>query len=92
MKNLAEVKFNVTISRKQKEFFKYAAALGGYKTLDEFIIHAAQLEAERVVKKHHTIIASEKDGEVFFNALNNPPEPSERLKEAAKWYKDIRNI
>lgn len=89
MKETAVARFDARISDKQKKFFEYAAALGGYKTLAAFIFHAAEVEAEKIVEKHNAIIASEKDREIFFNALMNPPKPSEKLKKGAQWYKDM---
>jgi hypothetical protein len=38
------------------------------------------------------ILASEKDTEVFFNEIENPSEPNQKLKDAAKRYSDeVRN-
>jgi uncharacterized protein (DUF1778 family) len=34
------------------------------------------------------IIASERDAEIFFNALLNPSEPNDALKKAAEDYKN----
>ena len=89
MKEAAVARFDARISEKQKKFFEYAAALGGYKTLAAFIFHAAEVEAEKIVEKHNVIIASEKDRELFFDALLNPPKSNEKLKKAAQWYKKV---
>jgi uncharacterized protein (DUF1778 family) len=89
MKEGATARFDARISEKQKEYFEYAAALGGYKTLAAFIFHAAELEAGKIVEQHNVIIASEKDRELFFDAMMNPPKPNERLKKAAQWYKGM---
>lgn len=35
------------------------------------------------------IIKSEEDSRIFFDALTNPPVPSEKLKDAAKTYKEV---
>jgi len=89
MKTAAVARFDARISDKQKKFFEYAANLGGYKTLAAFIFHAAEVEAEKIVEKHNSFIASERDREIFFDTLMNPPEPSERLKKGAQWYKEM---
>jgi hypothetical protein len=41
--------------------------------------------------KEEPILASEKDAEVFFEAMNNPPTPNEELKEAADEYATLTN-
>lgn len=41
--------------------------------------------------KEEPILASEKDAEIFVEALENPPSPNEELKEAAEEYKELVN-
>jgi uncharacterized protein (DUF1778 family) len=89
MKEAAVARFDARISVKQKKFFEYAAALGGYKTLAAFIFQAAEAEAQRIVEKHNVIIASEEDRKLFFDALVTPPKPNEKLRKAAQWYKKM---
>ncbi len=89
MKEAAVARFDTRMPKKEKEFFEYAANLGGYKTLAAFFMHAARVEAERIVEKHNVILASERDAKIFFDALMNPPEPNEALKKAAKRYKRL---
>lgn len=83
----AKARFDAKLSKEQKEFFEYAASLGGFRTLTEFVIHALKEKADKIIKDHNTILASEKDREIFFEALTNPPEPNNKLKEAAAKYK-----
>jgi hypothetical protein len=42
-----------------------------------------------LIKKEETpILSSEKDAEIFFNEIENPSEPNEKLKEAASQYNE----
>jgi uncharacterized protein (DUF1778 family) len=84
-------RFDAKIPKVQKEFFEYAASLGGFRTLTEFIINAVQEKASTIVEAHNTILASEKDREIFFNALINPPGPNDKLRAAAEQYKKFIN-
>jgi len=86
MKEPAVARFDARMPEKQKKFFEYAAALGGYKTLAAFLFHSAEIEAEKIVEKHNAILSSEKDREVFFDVIMNPPEPNNSLKNAARRY------
>jgi uncharacterized protein (DUF1778 family) len=79
-------RFDTRLPKAQKEFFEYAANLGGYRTLTEFIIVSAQSKAEEIVEKHRSIVASKRDREIFFDAIMNSPEPGKKLKEAVKRY------
>ena len=83
----AKARFDVKIPKTQKEFFEYAANLGGFRTLTDFIIKAVQEKASAIVEEHDSVIASEKDKQIFFDALMNPPGPNQKLREAAERYK-----
>ena len=65
------------LAKKQKEYFEYAANLGGFKTLTDFVIFSGEQQANQIVEKHNTILASKRDQEVFFDALMNPPPANE---------------
>lgn len=85
MKNVMS-RFDTRLPETQKEFFEYAANLGGYRTLTEFVIFSVQTKADEIVEKHRTILASQKDQAIFFDAIMNPPAPSKKLRAAMKKY------
>jgi uncharacterized protein (DUF1778 family) len=91
MKTLKKTRFDVRLPKEQKEYFEYAASLGGFRTLTEFVIYSGNQQASQIVEKHNSILASKKDQEIFFKALLNPQPPSARLKQAANRYKKAVN-
>ena len=88
MKEIAMARFDTRMPLEQKEFFEYAASLGGFRTLTEFVMYSIKLEADKIVEKHNSILASRKDQEIFFNAIINPQQPNSKLKKAAKRYNE----
>ena len=44
--------------------------------------------AERVIDSHEKITLQTKDWDAFYDALINPPEPNEKLKNAARRYRE----
>ncbi|MBD1431970.1 DUF1778 domain-containing protein [Sphingobacterium sp. DN00404] len=82
-----KARFDAKIPKVQKELFEHAASLGGFRTLTDFVINAVQEKATAIIQEHNTILASEKDREIFFNALTNPVGPNKRLQDAAEQYK-----
>jgi uncharacterized protein (DUF1778 family) len=86
MKTTSKARFDTRLRQEQKEFFEYAARLGGFRTLTEFVVFSAQKRAEEIVEEHNKILASKRDREIFFNALTNPPHPNKYLKKAASRY------
>jgi uncharacterized protein (DUF1778 family) len=79
-------RFDTRLSKEQKDLFEYAANLGGYRTLTEFVVLAAQQKADEIIEKHRSIIASKRDQKIFFDAIMNPPSPNKNLTAAVKRY------
>jgi uncharacterized protein (DUF1778 family) len=81
-----KTRFDTRIPKDQKDLFQQAAELGGFKTLSEFIIYSAKVQAEIIVKKHESILTSNKDAKIFFDAIIKPPTANSELKKAAFSY------
>ncbi len=79
-------RFDTRLSVEQKEFFERAATLGGYRNLTDFVIKTIQEKADKIIDDQSKLIASQKDREIFFDTLLNPPEPNEELLKAADVY------
>lgn len=79
-------RFDTRLPKEQKQFFERAAYLGGYRNLTDFIVRTVQEKASEIIEEKEKVIASEKDAQIFFDALLNPKEPSETLKKAVDDY------
>ncbi len=55
----------------------------------KFIRQSIQEKAKAVIAEHETTRFNAADWEMFFDMLDNPPEPTERMKKAAQLYKKI---
>ena len=66
--------------------------LGGYRSLSDFVLRSAMEKAKIIVEERKTLLASKKDREIFFNALLNPPKPTDKLKAAARRYKQSLKV
>ena len=84
----SSARFDARLTSEQKQLFKQAAELMGYKSLSEFVVQTTQTVALQIVEKHQQILASEKDKSIFFDALVNPPKPNKLLKSGLKRYQD----
>lgn len=73
------------INLQVKETLMTAAQLTG-ATLNQFVVHAALEKAQQLIEKDKMIKLSKSDAEVFFEALENPPQTNEKLKQAIKHY------
>lgn len=86
MQTQKTARFDTRITPDQKKLFKYASELAGYASMSEFVVTSVQMRANAIVDQHNKIITSQKDRELFFNALINPPRPNTALRKAAKKY------
>lgn len=82
METIVNDRIDVRISKEHKELIKYASELYGFKSLSEFIVYSVSAEARKIISENNTILKTIEDKRVFFNAIVNPPEPNEKLKNA----------
>lgn len=68
-----------------KRAIQTAAALSGVDD-SVFTMSAAYEAALETIARHQRTLLQPEDYEVFFNALDNPPEPTEALREAFAEY------
>lgn len=74
------------ISAEQKAVLQQAATLSG-RTLSEFVVASAQEAAAKVIQEHEAIRLSRAEQIAFVTALLEPPEPGDRLRQAAATYR-----
>jgi uncharacterized protein (DUF1778 family) len=78
---------HLRLGAKAKRTLERAAAYEETSVTD-FVLANAMVAAERVIDSHEKTILSARDWAVFYDALVNPPEPNERLREAARRYRE----
>ena len=79
-------RIEIRVSSNEKRIFKKAQKLSGDKSFSSFIVRILKEQAEEIVAKKDRIIASERDRELFFDAIFQDSQPNTVLKEAAEKY------
>ncbi len=87
--DIEKARFDSRLPKEQKKFFERAATLGGYRNLTDFILMAAQNKAQEIISQKERVLASQRDSEIFFDAITNPIQPNENLTEAANEFKAL---
>jgi len=80
-------RFEARLTQDEKSFFERAAAIGGYRSLTDFVIRSAVKQAEEIIQAQESILSSKRDAELFFDTVFNAPAPNEKLKAAAQSFK-----
>ncbi len=83
---IKQSRFELRLSLEDRLFFERASVIGGYKTLSSFVISAIREQSKKIISDKEQILASQKDKEIFFNAILSNVEPSGKLKQASKKY------
>lgn len=84
----AKTRVSARVPENVHETLAEAAALVG-ATLNQFVVQSALQKAREVIERARIIRLTEKDADVFFEALENPPEPNEALKAAAQRHREL---
>ncbi|MBA7701623.1 hypothetical protein ES703_110364 [subsurface metagenome] len=71
-------RIDLRITREQKELLARAAALSGV-SMSSFLVNNALDQAKRIVMKSETITLSDRDRDLFYSILKNPPKPNKNL-------------
>ncbi len=84
-------RIEIRISSNDKRIFQKAQKLSGDKSFSSFIVRIVKKQAEEIVAQNDRIIASERDREIFFEAVFGDSIPNEYLVAAAKKYKSQKS-
>lgn len=84
-------RIELRVSSTDKRVFKRAQKLSGDKSFSSFIVRVVKQHAEEIVAKNDRILATEKDRQVFFDAVFGNSTPNQNLVEAAKRYKSKKS-
>lgn len=71
-------RIDLRITREQKELFARAAALSGV-SMSSFLVNNALDQAKRIVVKSETITLSDRDRDLFYSILKNPPKANKNM-------------
>lgn len=73
------------ITKEQKELFQRAAEIQG-RTLTDFVVNSLQEAAGHAIKEFEMISLTDREREIFVEAMLYPPKPNKKLAAAAKAY------
>lgn len=78
-----EARLSFRVDDRTKAMVERAAEIER-RSLTDFCLAALTEAARKAIDLHQTLVLSERDRRVFFDALVNPPKPNARLKRAFK--------
>jgi len=88
--NIRAERLGFRLDASTKALIERAAAFE-HRKISDFCLTAISEAARRVVAEHETLVLSERDREVFFDALINPPPLNDRMKRAFAAHRALIN-
>lgn len=79
--SLKQERLHIRLDGDSKQKLERAAAYAN-RSLSEFVLSRALDAADAVILEHETLRLSDADWQVFLDALEHPPEPNARLRQA----------
>lgn len=76
-------RIDLRVTRDQKEVLARAAALSGL-SMSSFLVAKALNEAKKIVSKSESIVLSNRDRDMFYALLKNPPKANKNLVRLMK--------
>lgn len=86
--NNQSARLEARVDPELKARWQQAADLEG-RSLTDFIISSMEESSQKVIQKHQRMKLDRQDSVDFVEAIMNSPEPSTRLIEAARKYREI---
>jgi len=79
------------VTKDQKDLIERAAAIQG-RSITDFVLSSVQDAAHKAIEDHQRIKLSIRDAEAFVEALLNPPEPNDHLRESVRRYRQATGV
>ena len=80
-----EARISFRVDHSTMSLIERAASYSG-ETVAAYAISALIRDAQMVVHEHENMLLSDRDRDLFLSLLDNPPEPNEALRRAAREY------
>ncbi|ROP49904.1 uncharacterized protein (DUF1778 family) [Enterobacter sp. BIGb0383] len=80
---LKKQRIDLRLTEADKSMIEEAAAMTN-QTVTQFLVNSASERAAEVIEQHRRLLLSEASWNQVMDAIENPPEPSDKLKRAAR--------
>ena len=88
---MSRERITTRVEADKKHILELGSALAGDSSLNQFIINAALEKAKELIASQESFNLDNQTANAFFDAMINPTEPNDYLKQAAKDYLSASN-
>ena len=83
-------RIDIRVTPEEKDMFLQAHRISGDRTFSGFITRIIKTKAAEILEENKKILASERDRQLFFDAIFSEQEPNQTLKDAARKFKSLQ--
>ncbi len=87
MQPVKNERIDLRITPEEKSLFLQAHKISGDKSFSGFITRIVKTKSVEIIEENKKILASERDRELFFEAIFSEQRPNQALKDAATKFK-----
>jgi uncharacterized protein (DUF1778 family) len=80
-------RIDLRVTRDQKEVLARAAVLSGL-SMSSFLVAKGLNEAKKIVSKNESVVLTNRDRDLFYSLLKNPPKPNKNLVSLMKNHRE----
>jgi uncharacterized protein (DUF1778 family) len=80
-------RIDIRVTPEEKSLFLQAQQISGEKSFSSFLIRILKNKSHEIIEENQRILASERDRNLFFDAIFAKQAPNEVLQEAARRFK-----
>lgn len=83
-------RIDIRVTPEEKKMFLQAHKISGDRTFSGFITRIVKAKSVEIIEENKKILASERDRQLFFDAIFSEQKPSQTLKDVAKKFKSLQ--
>lgn len=84
-----EERFGMRVQEDVMDMIRRASSIRGFKSVSEFIITTMTRSARDIIREEEQVLSTQKDRDLFFELMTNPPAPSQGLRRAKERYEQL---
>jgi uncharacterized protein (DUF1778 family) len=88
--SIKQERIDIRVTPEEKSLFLQAQQISGEKSFSSFLIRILKNKSHEIIEENQRILASERDRNIFFDAIFSDQAPNQALKEAAQRFKSLQ--
>jgi len=90
-RSVKQERIDIRVTPEEKSLFVQAHQISGEKSFSSFLIRIIRKKSHKIIEDNQRVLASERDRNIFFDAICADQAPNQALSEAARRFKALQD-